>query len=159
MKLNKNTHFFIITTFAIVFIIVYLYYTITDVRRLSTDVARLSRDLTLLTDTVKAQKQEVVTETHPLLIQVPASPKAQEEEPIDITKILSDISHEEESVTDTGKQEDTKQDESKKEEEPTDFSNMKYEDLKDLCKKNNLSTKGTKAELTQRLLGNIQESS
>lgn len=152
MKLNRNTHFFIITTFAIVFVVVYLYYTITDVRRLSTDVARLSRDLTLLTDTVKSQKQEVVTETHPLLIQVPASPEAQEEEPIDITKILSDISHEEESVTEA-----SKQDESKKEEEVTDFSNMKYEDLKDLCKKNNLSTKGTKAELTQRLLGNMQE--
>ena len=149
MKLNKNTHFFIITTFAIVFVVVYLYYTIVDVRRLSNDVSRLSRDLVALSETVnKKQNQEV--QMHPLLVPVPVTPEAaqEDEEPIDITKILSDITQEE---TEEAAPEETAQ--------PTDdFKSMKYEDLKDLCKKNNLSTKGTKAELITRLLENNQES-
>lgn len=47
-KLSKGTHFTIIGTFAVVFIVIYLYYTITDVRRLQLEVSMLSKKVASL---------------------------------------------------------------------------------------------------------------
>jgi hypothetical protein len=46
MKFNKLTHLSIIVVLAIVFIVVYLYYTISDVKKIHNEVAKLTDDIT-----------------------------------------------------------------------------------------------------------------
>jgi outer membrane murein-binding lipoprotein Lpp len=67
IKLNKTTHLMILFTFAVVFVVVYLYYTINDVKRLntevkklSTDVAKLSQDLTNIVSTMSNFNKDVM---------------------------------------------------------------------------------------------------
>lgn len=45
MKFNKLTHLSIIVVLAIVFIVVYLYYTISDVKKIHTEVSKLTDDI------------------------------------------------------------------------------------------------------------------
>lgn len=45
IKLNKTTHLMILFTFAVVFVVVYLYYTINDVKKLNAEVKKLSADV------------------------------------------------------------------------------------------------------------------
>lgn len=54
IKLNKTTHLMILFTFAVVFVVVYLYYTINDVKRLNTEVKKLSTDVTKLTQDLQS---------------------------------------------------------------------------------------------------------
>lgn len=46
MKFNKLTHLSIIVVLAIVFIVVYLYYTISDVKKIHNEVSKLTNDIT-----------------------------------------------------------------------------------------------------------------
>lgn len=48
MKINTTTHLTILFTFAIIFVVIYLYYTIIDVRKISLDVKKLSQDIAKL---------------------------------------------------------------------------------------------------------------
>ncbi len=50
-KFNKGTHLTILATFAIVFIVIYLYFTITDLRRLQNEVSRLRQKVSALEET------------------------------------------------------------------------------------------------------------
>ena len=52
-KLNKTTHLMILFTFAIVFVVIYLYYTIGDVRKMSGEVKRLTADVSRLNQDVQ----------------------------------------------------------------------------------------------------------
>lgn len=52
-KLNKTTHLMILFTFAIVFIVIYLYYTIGDVKKMSSEVKRLTADVSRLNQDVQ----------------------------------------------------------------------------------------------------------
>ena len=45
MKFNKLTHLSIIVVFAIIFIVVYLYYTISDVKKIHNEVKKLTMDI------------------------------------------------------------------------------------------------------------------
>lgn len=45
MKINKSIHFMILLTFAIVFVVFYLYYTINDVKKLSIELKKTSQDV------------------------------------------------------------------------------------------------------------------
>jgi hypothetical protein len=53
LKFSKGTHFTIIGIFAITFVVVYLYYTITDLRKVQADVARLTKQVAAI------EKQQV----------------------------------------------------------------------------------------------------
>lgn len=53
LKINKTTHIMILSVFAIVFIVVYLYYTINDVKKLSAEVKKNSADITKLTQDIQ----------------------------------------------------------------------------------------------------------
>jgi hypothetical protein len=53
LKINKTTHIMILSTFAIVFIVVYLYYTINDVKKLSAEVKKNAADITKLTQDIQ----------------------------------------------------------------------------------------------------------
>ena len=46
LKLNKAVHFNILTIFAIVFVCVYLYYTIADIKKIAIEVKKHSQDIT-----------------------------------------------------------------------------------------------------------------
>ena len=46
LKLNKGLHFNILTIFAIVFVCVYLYYTISDLKKVAVEVKKHSQDIT-----------------------------------------------------------------------------------------------------------------
>lgn len=52
-KLNKTTHLMILFTFAIVFIVIYLYYTIGDVKKMNSEVRRLVSDVSKLNQDVQ----------------------------------------------------------------------------------------------------------
>lgn len=47
-KIDKSTHMLILFTFALVFVVVYLYYTITDLRKMQKEVKRLTDELAAL---------------------------------------------------------------------------------------------------------------
>lgn len=64
MKFNRLTHFMIIVFLAVTFIVVYLYYTIKDVKKISTEVQKLSKD-------VLALSQSISSITSTLLSQAP----------------------------------------------------------------------------------------
>lgn len=52
-KLNKTTHLMILFTFAIVFVVIYLYYTISDVKKMNSDVKKLVLDVAKLNQDVQ----------------------------------------------------------------------------------------------------------
>jgi len=59
-KLSKSTHLTVIATFAIVFIVIYLYYTITDLRKLQIEVSKLSKQVQSLQAPVCAPQPTMV---------------------------------------------------------------------------------------------------
>lgn len=63
MKLNKLTHFMIIVFFAVTFIVVYLYYTIKDVKKISTEVQKLSKDVLALSQSISSITSTLLTQT------------------------------------------------------------------------------------------------
>lgn len=54
MKFNKFTHLSIILVLAIVFIVVYLYYTISDVKKIHNEVSKLTGDITKLNTSISS---------------------------------------------------------------------------------------------------------
>ena len=61
MKFNKLTHISIITLFAIIFIVVYLYYTISDVKRIHKEVNKLSIDIQKIDASIASMKASIVS--------------------------------------------------------------------------------------------------
>jgi hypothetical protein len=47
-KIDKHTHLIILFTFALVFVVIYLYFTITDVRKMQRDITKLAADVAAL---------------------------------------------------------------------------------------------------------------
>jgi len=60
MKINTSTHLTILFTFAIIFVVIYLYYTIIDVRKISLDIKKLSQDITKLNNELTEMKKTSV---------------------------------------------------------------------------------------------------
>ena len=60
MKINTSTHLTILFTFAIIFVVIYLYYTIMDVRKISLDIKKLSQDITKLNNELTEIKKTSV---------------------------------------------------------------------------------------------------
>lgn len=55
-KLNKSTHMMILTTFTLVFVVVYMYYTIKDVKKMYSEVKKNTQDIQALQSLVKEVK-------------------------------------------------------------------------------------------------------
>ena len=53
MKIDKSTHMLILGAFVLIFVIIYLYMAITDIKRLKTEIQVLQKDLTTLLDSTK----------------------------------------------------------------------------------------------------------
>lgn len=61
MKFNKLTHFMIIVFLAVTFIVIYLYYTIKDVKKISADVQKLSKDVLSLSQSISSITSSLLT--------------------------------------------------------------------------------------------------
>jgi hypothetical protein len=175
-KLDKNTHMMILFTFALVFVVIYLYYTITDVRKMQRDIARLSSEVSAL-----ANKQPTAPQVAPAPPTAPVSPVVEIKEckPIVESKVATASSTEEDvlsesSVTtedikatlDSVDAEDADADEdepvivAQEDIQPTpsevdvsgELGKMKFEDIKELCRSKGIKIQGSKDVLIKRLI-------
>lgn len=105
-KFNKGTHLTILATFAIVFIVIYLYFTITDLRKLQGEVTRLRTKVAALEQSscpVQEASAEAVSPAAapvpvPSVVPVPVVAAQEETESVlteDIKKLLDDEEDEE----------------------------------------------------------------
>lgn len=190
LKLNKSVHFNILCIFAIVFVCVYLYYTITDVKKIAVETKKNAQDVQNLITSIATLTKEVselkkkaavcavgggagmaacklpVMDVTPKVVvsdAVPGEPPAaaQDNESVntdDVKNLLGDIpDDDDEGHVDV--EDDILESVSLKQ-EPKDYKMMseeelkkeKYEDLKDYCRRVNMSIKGNKEALIQRIL-------
>ena len=117
-KFNKGTHLTILATFAIVFIVIYLYFTITDLRKLQGEVTRLRTKVSALeesaatssqVDSCPVQKPPTLVETVPTAPIVTAAATTttspEDNESVlteDIKKLLDDADDEQENEEHSG---------------------------------------------------------
>jgi hypothetical protein len=224
-KLDKNTHIMILFTFAIIFVVVYLYYTILDVRKLQKELKKSGDELAeakskiTLLEQALAKKEEITKKPSANVIQltqlapatqvvapVPTQDKkdiviasevpVKDDESVvteDIRETL-DCSDSDDEVlvektpsfieniipadddddggggADEDGQVDTVEDDEDdgldeilniaekpvvalptKKYQAEDLQKMKYDDLRELCKKNDINPKGTKDALIKKL--------
>lgn len=206
-KIDKNTHMLILFTFALIFVVVYLYYTIIDVRKMQKEIKRLNDEIVALRKSPSPPQPivshpQVTTEQVPVKatksksesIQVPIVEITQTDSQVEkknMSELLDTVLDDADSVvTDeirdtlncTDDEEEvvanpevtslnaTSQEvqdilkeipedvndiiddiEKREKVDINELVNMKYDDLKDLCKKHNLTQKGTKEVLIKRL--------
>lgn len=161
MKVNKNVHIMILLTLAIVFVVVYLYYTINDVKKLGAELKKNTQDIQSVAaslNNLNKTVNELKVSSAVSVKQVCTAPVEKEPEPVD--------EPEEEEEDDEITQDDMKkllneipssddEDEEKPELAPLDqeeLKKMKLEDLRSLCKDRDVSSKGTKDQLIARLV-------
>ena len=203
LKLNKSVHFNILCIFAIVFVCVYLYYTIIDVKKIAVETKKNAQDVQNLITSIATLTKEVselkkkaagvcavggggagaavascklpVMNVTPKVVvsdAVPGEPLAGvDNESVntdDVKNLLGDIPDDDdevdgvvEPVVDGGCDvEDDILESVTIKQEPKDYKLMsedelkkeKYEDLKDYCRRINLSIKGNKDAIIQRIL-------
>jgi hypothetical protein len=179
-KLNKFLHILILMTFTIVFMVVYLYYIVRDMKRMYQDSKKQATDLqnlqamvneikgvvemALCATAVPPAKTEpvITTTTESIPAEINISEAQTQPQPIASSDVPSENvpnAFDAESV----ESEDIRKlvEEGEVEEEieeaaplPTkeDVMNMKYEQLKEFCKKNNMSIKGSRDALINKIL-------
>ena len=156
IKINKTTHIMILSTFALIFVVVYLYYTINDVKKLSVEVKKNAADITKLTLEVQ-NAMSVITNLNKDVLEVKGQSVCNkrfedlkddaqsEQSSVDSEMLKKIIVGEEDEET------EVKAVETVAAETTPDFQNMKYEELRDELKRRGMSTKGTKLDLIARL--------
>ncbi len=174
LKLNKSIHFNILCIFAIVFVCVYLYYTITDVKKIAVEVKKHGQDITNIITSLATITKELgdlkkkaavcstsgVCKIAPVVTaqEVVEHEVQEDNESVntdEVKNLLSDIPDDEGNVDDP-------QDVLEEELESTtvkDYKSMsveelkleKYDDIKEYCKTNSINAKGTKDVLIQRI--------
>lgn len=199
IKFNKSTHLMILFSFTIIFVALYLYYTINDVKRMSnelkkinTDIQKLNMDIQGLNGSLNnlnlATNNLIIQKESPAVVKPinqKQSPSVEvnnldDEDDDDATSVNTedlkniinendDVEEEDVSksepekkkdvlpVNDDDESDDNDDNDDLEEEdintpvELIDFQKLKYEELKDLCKKKGISTKGTKDQLISKL--------
>lgn len=200
-KLDKKTHLTILFTFAVVFIVIYLYYTIRDVRKVQVDVKKLQDELAVvktLSTTVGAMKAEIEEMKNTKHVRanidianLPApstvvSVQEAVQETVQEESVEADVQEEDDvssvntdEIRDILDGEDEEEEPHKEDEDDTEVSdeqegaveevdgtpgqtkspeelkNMKVDELKELCRSYNLSTKGNKNDLLVRVFEHL----
>jgi hypothetical protein len=175
-KLNKYLHMLILMTFTIVFIVVYLYYIVRDMKRMYQDFKKQAADVHTLQATVSEIKSAMemvmygaapaaaaaaIAVTATEAAQVTPSPTTnhisnddtESVESEDIRKLVEDGDDAEEDVpaqAPTAIEEEVAADEHPLTKDAV--MSMKLDQLKEVCKKNNLSAKGSRETLITRIL-------
>lgn len=210
-KIDKTTHLAILITFALVFIIIYLYYTINDVRKLQVEVKKLQEDVggiqKLLTSVGNLKNEQVCAVAPSQKVQKAQQPIPQpvnidiKEIPVTVAQAkdsevfddassvntdeirdILDVEEKEHQVHPVGPtqvpqgmqdaqdvldmqgtkdientqdmqdmQETTHEQDLEEWPTPEVVATMKYDELRDFCKKHGLSTKGTRDVLIARI--------
>ena len=175
-KLNKYLHMLILMTFTIVFIVVYLYYIIRDMKRMYQDFKKQAADVQTLQATVSEIKSAVEmvlygTGTAPAAAAIAVTtvcapaPEAVSMPPAaidnidtesveseDIRKLVEDGDDEVAEEAKEEAKEDASSDEPEHPLTKDEVTSMKLDQLKQVCKKHNISTKGSRETLINRIL-------
>lgn len=181
-KLNKATHMLILMTFTIVFVVVYLYYMIRDVKKIYAEVKTHTTELANL-KSLAAEVQEIKTVvsglasspppaiTEAMFLQQfipqppPAPPSVKPDVVIsekavvdddiesvatdDIKKLVEDDEEPEVHDNDEIIKADLKQDAPFTEDS---LKKMKMDEIKEICKKQGITIKGTRESLIAKIL-------
>ncbi len=190
-KIDKNTHLAILFTFAVIFIVFYLYHTIQDLKKVQNELTKINNDiLTLKRNSAVIDRLEndrlsreinknqvninklnnnpntIIYTTNETETEKDETHNLQEDNESVQTKELEDIlnnssssSSDTESVSENDNLEVSKnahieieeENEEVEEIEKIDLHSLTLEELKELCKKHGLSTKGSKSVLKERL--------
>lgn len=179
-KLNKATHMLILMTFTIVFVVVYLYYMIRDVKKIytevkthSTDIANLKslasevQELKSLVAGITASPHPAITEAMFLQQFVPVPPPAPKQPEVVVSE-KEEVEDDIESVTTEDIKKLVEDDEEAKEQaqepqpeqvitEPVTLTEeslkkMKMDEIKEICKQKGISIKGTRESLVAKIL-------
>lgn len=198
-KLNKATHMMILMTFTIVFVVVYMYYMISDVKKMYVEVKKHGQEIVAL-QKLSGEVQEIknvvssfgslgssaamvaeamfmpsyLPPTHienpmsgsscpPITVKQtsPAPPPPPPQAPLPSSQPDDvNVASVEDDDVDSVATEDIKklvEDCGDDEEKPAlpseeEVKKMKFEDIRDLCKKHTISTKGTKDVLIARFI-------
>lgn len=180
MKINRSTHFMVLVLFAITFVVVYLYYTIKDVKKIHLEIARLSSDVLKLTQSISNITTTLINQTTPITplatgagaclasfsqpipqVQVtipnniPESESGDSVATAEMHKIIETIDEVEE-IEDINSNDVT--DEVKADQpaiapqtDPKQIKTLSYDALKKYCKENGIDSKGTKDALLARV--------
>ena len=177
-KLNKYLHMLILMTFTIVFIVVYLYYIVRDMKRMYQDFKKQAADVQTLQATVSDIKSAVEmvmygTGSTPVAaavavttvcaaaneaVSIPSATIAnidtESVESEDIRKLVED--GDDEVAQDKEEANEGAPAPSQPDEQlpltKDEVMSMKLDQLKEVCKKNNISIKGSRETLIQRIL-------
>lgn len=60
MKISSSTHLTILVTFALIFVVIYLYYTITDVRKMSVELKKVTQDVQTLSSSFAKVSNDLI---------------------------------------------------------------------------------------------------
>lgn len=169
LKVNKGVHFNILTIFAIVFVCVYLYYTISDLKKIAVEVKKHSQDiqnivasLTTLTKEVgdlkkcaaasRASKVQVtISEAKETPTEAPRDDDESSVGTADVKNLLGDIHEEDDEAPDSPSSEAPPEASVAATTEQKDYASMSFEELKAECKAAGLIAKGSKETLAKRL--------
>lgn len=211
LKIDKHTHMMILFTFALVFVAVYLYYTIVDIRKMQADIKKsaveldglktsYSKDVEGLISAIKQlqasqtksvsvnkEVKNLCATTVPVAKQVVKEVKPVEKEgvvdddsdsittedikatfecdvddgydevsvPVDVNTIATDVNDPIDEILETKNADQAQIAEVNQEIDVDAVKNMKYEELKELCKKMGLNNKGSKDVLSKRILESL----
>lgn len=180
-KLNKATHILILMTFTIVFVVVYMYYMIRDVKKIYTEVKTHSAEIASLKSLgndiqeVKAVISGMMASGPPMVAEamfmqqfLPSAASAPA--PISTTVVSSSPACDNDDV-DSVATEDIKKlvdddDEPDVKEEPTQIppavteeslKKMKLDEIKEVCKSLNISTKGSRDTLIASVMKTLNQ--
>ena len=184
LKIDKTTHLAILFTFALSFVVIYLYYAISDVRKVQLEVKQVQEDvasLQKLVTSLNKVKPETVNVPPPVHVDIktvaeqPSAPApvcttatsgdngscpaaAPIADDVSVTtdevRTILDVESDEEAdiVPSTPPPEPPKAEAPKETKDvAATLASMSYDELREVCKKNNLSTKGTRQVLLARL--------
>jgi len=185
--MNNSVHFSILTIFAIVFVCVYLYYTICDIKKIAVEVKKQGQDiinivtsLSTITKELSELKKRSGGSCAKPIINVTPQPQvtistaevledvddSDSIDTADVKNLLSDIPDEDDVANVDENDDDDVLDadavavietstvaaKTFKELSPEELKNESYDDLKEYCRSNGLSAKGTKDVLIKRIL-------
>lgn len=161
---GKNLHITIITTIALILVGIYLYFTISDVKKLALEVVNLKNtnktlatSLTTLAKELQYLKDGFQDDDEAEAEAEAAEPEAEAEpEPEDVLRMLS-CCDDADNVDAVEIQADTEPEtaeapEAEPELDEDKVKAMKYDDLKKFCQQHCLSYKGNKTELVSRVI-------
>lgn len=180
-KIDKNTHLAILFTFAVIFIVFYLYHTIQDLKKIQNELTKINNDILTLkrnsaiidrleNDRLSREINKNQVKLNETAVIYPNNTLVEkdniEDDDISVqTEELQEILNNSSSSSSTSENESVHEKMSKNlnieveeneneeivETEKLDLNSLTLEELKELCKKHGLSTKGSKSVLKERL--------